>query len=305
MKYLLSFLLFFTTYCFSTAQELAFKVTVNASSLNTKKLGGSIDKAVFGQIELAVSNFLNNQRWSTDAFTNKEKIKCNLTINLLKSDAINQFSGSAILQVIRPVYGSTYESVVLQYFDQSFDFNFAPEERQMLFNEQSYTSNLTSMLAFYSLLALTADYDSFSKLGGNPYLERAFNITNLAGNASTSNPWVRKANSNARYWMIENYRSQQFNSFREGFYEYHRLVLDDFAKDPIVSRKKVTEYLEIIGTISSLRTNSILLNSFFDAKGPEILNIFSQAPKPERQKIFNLLNSLDPGKSENYRILLK
>jgi Domain of unknown function (DUF4835) len=288
--------------CGAIAQELNCKVTINTSQLASQ--GVSVDKSVFFEIEKAIFSFMNNQRWTSDIFSEKEKIKCNLVVNLMRSPAQNKFIGNAQFQVIRPVFGSTYETAVLQFFDRAFDFSFAPEDRQMIFNEQTFNNNLTSILAFYSLLALAADYDSFSKLGGTPYVERAFLVANLAASA-LGGAWAQNADVRDRYWLVENMRSQQFNGFREGNYEYHRLSLDDFASNPSNARKQVLDYLKTIKNTAAMKPNSVLINSFFDAKSLEILNIFSEASKQEKQQVFGLLSSLDPEKTENYRKLLK
>ena len=295
-------LLFLTLLSFTaTAQEISCKVTVNSSqmSINT---GG--DKQIFNDIEQAIKGFMNNQRWTTDIFSEKEKIKCNLIINLMSSKGQYKYSGNAQFQVIRPVYGTTYESVIFQFIDRGFEFSFAPEDRQMIFNEQNFTNSLTSTLAFFSLTALALDYDSFSKMGGSPYIERMFNIVTLAGN-TVGGSWANNTDVRNRYWVMENLRNQQLNAFRDGFYEYHRVALDDFATNPANSRKIALEFLNTIKTISVLKPNSIIINTFFDAKSEEMINMFSEGSKSEKKQAFDLLSLLDPDKTETYRKLLK
>lgn len=286
----------------ASAQELACKVVVNSAQLKVTTSG---DKQIFTEIEQAISGFMNNQRWTNDAFSQKEKIKCSLLINLINSSGQYRYSGNAQFQVIRPVYGTTYETVIFQFIDQNFSISFAPEDRTMIFNEQNYSNSLSSTLAFYSLAALTLDYDSFSKMGGSPYLERMFNIVTLAGTAQGKGPWSSDSDVRSRYWVMENLRNQQFNAFRDGFYEYHRLALDDFANNPANSRKIALEFLKTLRIISNLKTNSVIINTFFDAKSQELVNIFSEGSKLEKQEAFNIMSSLDPDKTETYRKLMK
>ena len=298
-------ILFFLTFLISglvQAQELSCKVVVNSSQL---KLSTSGDKQIFTEIEQKIKEFMNNQRWTNDLFSEKEKIKCSLIINLLSSQGQYKYSGNVQFQVIRPVYGTTYETVIFQFVDQNFEISYAPEDRQMIYNEQSYSSNFTSTLAFYSLAALVFDYDSFSKLGGNPYLERLFNVVTLAAGAGSKSPWTYDSDIRSRYWVMENLRNQQFGAFRDGFYEYHRLALDDFANNPANSRKIALEFLNTIKTVSTLKQNSIVINTFFDAKSDELINIFSEGSKKEKQEAFNIMSSLDPSKTDVYRKLMK
>jgi Domain of unknown function (DUF4835) len=283
------------------AQEINCKVTINTSGLDVNVSG---DKQIFIQIEEAIKNFMNTQRWTTDIFTEKEKLKCNLNINLLKVKNQYSYSGNAQFQVIRPIYGSTYETVLLQFIDRNFEFSFAPEERTMLFNEQTYINNLTSTLAYYSLIALSLDYDSFSKLGGNTYIERAFNVANVAGNA-IKGPWLSDSDPRSRFHLVENLRNQIVSPYREGFYTYHRLILDDFANNTPEKRKQVIAFLNTIKTVSSAKPQALLIRNFFDSKANELVNIFSASEKPEKQEVYKLLTQLDPTKSETYRLILK
>lgn len=294
-----SFLLVSSIIC--QAQELSCKVAINTSALNINTSG---DKQIFTDLELAIKSFMNNQRWTSDNFGEKEKVKCSLNINLLASKGQYSYSGNAVFTVFRPVYGTTYETILLKYIDRNFDFSFNPEDRNMIFNENNFSNNLTSMLAYYSLVALTLDYDSFSKMGGSPYLERAFGITNLAGNA-IDGAWVAKSDVRSRFHLAGNLRNQQFNPFREGYYNYHRIVLDDLASNPVNARKEVLAYLQEIKLIAIQIPGSLIINTFFDGKGPELVNIFSEGTKAEKQQAFNLISQLDPSNTETYRKILK
>jgi Domain of unknown function (DUF4835) len=297
------FLLLLIFHFFNTsAQELSCKVVVNSSQLKATTSG---DKQIFTEIERAIAGFMNTQRWTNDVFSEREKIKCSLLINLISSSGQYRYSGNAQFQVIRPVYGTTYESVIFQYIDHNFTVAYAPEDRQMIFNEQNYSNILTSTLAFYSLTALTIDYDSFSKLGGSPFLERLFNVVTLAGTAQGKGPWTYDSDIRSRYWVMENLRNQQFNAYRDGFYEYHRLALDDFANNPANSRKIALEFLRTLKIIANLKANSVIINTFFDAKSQELINIFSEGSKQEKQEAFNIMSALDPDKTEAYRKLMK
>jgi hypothetical protein len=293
MRYILLLLLFSHQ---TFAQEIKCEVEINTSALKSSQ---NSDPQVIAELKNAIVNFMNNQRWTNDIYGEKEKIKTKLTLNLMSSPKQNVFQGNAQFQVIRPVYGTDYETVVFQYIDNNFNISFEPSERQMVFNEQGYTNNLTSILAFYSLMALTFDYDSFAKLGGNDFVQRAYNIVNLA--TSGDEGWSQKGSSRNRYWLVENLQNQQLRRFREGFYSYHRLVLDDFGRNQEKARGEVLKFLEVIQNIMVLQTTSVLVNTFFDAKALELVNIFSEGSTQEKQAAFLLLSTLDPDKTEVYR----
>ncbi len=287
---------------FLKAQELNCNVTIVADQINAQQVA---DKQVFVDMKTSISDFMNNKRWTNDIYNQEERIKCNLIITLLKSPQQNVFQGNAQFQIIRPVFNSTYETVILTYVDRFFNVSFTPDDRQMVFNEQAFSNNLTSILGFYSLIALTTDYDSFGKTGGSQYLQRAYNIANLASSSGQSGWEQSGGDQRNRYWLVENLQNQQLLPFREGLYTYHRLVLDNFITDPVGGRKQVMDLLNSIKAMQQLRTNSVLLNSFMNAKNQEMVNIFSEATKDEKQKAFQLLSVIDPSKTELYRKLVK
>jgi Domain of unknown function (DUF4835) len=301
-KVIFIFIIYHLSFIISNAQELNFNVMVNGDAILTQQ---TTDKQVFVDLKNTISDFINNKRWTNDIFAAEERIKCNLIITFTKSPQQNVFVGTAQLQVFRPIFGSTYESVVLNYTDRSFNISFLPEDRQMIFNEQTFSNNLTSILGFYSLIALGVDYDSFGKLGGTPYFQRAFNVANLAATASQSG-WQQNEEQRNRYWLIENLMNQQLQPFREGLYAYHRQSLDNFATEASTARKQVLELLNTMRGIQAQKSSAaVILYSFFDAKDKELVNIFSEAPKNEKQKAFDVMSNLDPGKTEYYRKLVK
>jgi hypothetical protein len=283
------------------SQELDARVEINFQQMKSTI---QYPASLFQDMQSQIERFMNNTRWTTDNFNQNEKIECSLIITIMQSTEQNFFGGNAQFQVTRPVFGTNYKSVTLQYIDQDFSFSYLPVERQMVFNEQSFTSNITSLAAYYSLMALAVDYDSFSEMGGSPYIQRLYNLVSLS--SGKSNGWSSSQGSKRnRFFLVENLQNQQFLRFRESFYAYHRVILDDFGREPEKGREEILKLLEIIQNISILSPNSVLINAFFDAKAPELVNIFSEGSTSEKQKAFILLSSLDPDKTEIYRKILQ
>ena len=146
------------------------------------------------------------------------------------------------------------------------------------------------------------DYDSFGKLGGNPFIQRAYNVVNLA-QSSGDGAWSSNGDSRNRYWLAENLQSQQMVSFREGMYNYHRLGLDNFLNQPDNTRKLILTLLEDIKQINIVKPAAVLTNSFFDTKSEELIQIFSEAAPEDRRKAYNYLITFDPTKTDNYKRL--
>ena len=263
------------------AQELNCVVSINTEQLQLDQQRNN--QQVYRDLEKIFSDFINNRKWTNDQFLQEEKISCRLDIILTKATAQGDYDASAKFQVSRPVYGTSIETPILNYFDKYFSFRYSPG-MQIIYNENTFTDNLTSLLAFYANLALAVDYDSFSKMGGNIYVQKLYNIVNLAQIAGGG--WASTNDIRTRYWLAENLQNQQCAPIREGFYTYHRLVLDAFATDPNGGRAKILEYLENINQVNIIKPSSALTRLFFDTKSEELTNLFLEAtPRNEKESL--------------------
>ncbi len=278
------------------AQELNCKVTISKDQLQVNEQRGATN--IYDEIQNVMQEFMNNRRWSSDNFSSEEKVNCSLSVILTKASSGGDYEATANFQVRRPVYGTGYETVLLNYVDKNFNFKYVAGT-PLTYNDNNFNDNLTQILAFYSYVALTFDYDSFGKMGGTNFAQKALNVVNLAGTA-----W-QSSDIRSRFWLSENLLNQQLQPLREGFYAYHRLAIDNYATNPGGSRKQIIEYLNQIKQVSQSRPGQIWYRLFFEAKSVELLNIFGDAPLDERKKVVSLLTSLDPTNSEAYRKLGK
>jgi hypothetical protein len=270
----------------AVGQELFFKVTVNADQIQTT------DRAVFKDMERAFANFLNTRKWTNDSYKNHEKINCSLFLNISKMPSIGSFVANAQITAARPVYNGNYESVLLNFADREWEFEYI-ESLPLEYNDNTYISNLTSMLAFYAYVVLAADYDSFSELGGNPFVQRALQVVNNAQSTSQAG-WAALGNPRNRYALVENLNNPQMVDLRKDSYRYHRLALDTFDKNPDQSREIILEVLKNIKKVWTIYPNAISVISFFDAKSNELVNVFSQGNLNLRREAFDILTSIDP-----------
>ncbi|WP_018623161.1 DUF4835 family protein [Spirosoma luteum] len=287
--------------CVAQAQELNCQVTINSDQLFAQQ---KTDFAYVSQLKGIITEFMNNRRWSNDQFAVNERINCAMNINLVKSLAQGVFEATAQITVSRPVYGTGYETTTFTYVDRAFNFVYLPTT-PVYFRENQFSDDLTSLLAYYANIIMAVDYDTFSKQGGNPFIQKAYSITNLAQQGSPNASWQPNGDRRNRYWLVENMQNQQLIPFRDGIYTYHRLGLDVFAANPVQVRKQTLNLLTTIRTIGLQLPNSVLISSFFDAKSQELYNILFEGTSAEKQKAFELLSYLDPAKTENYRKLIQ
>ena len=282
----------------ASAQELLATVTINVGP----KVETS-DRNVFRDMKTAFQQFLNSRKWTSDTYQQHEKINCSILININNMPSIGAFSASVQIQSARPVYNSNYTSLLLNFADRDWEFEYI-ESQPLEFNDNTFTNNLTSMLAFYAYLVIGMDYDSFSELGGTPYFQRALAVVN---NAQSSNRpgWQSLGNTRNRYWIIENLMNPQLTDVRKMVYSYHRLGLDTFEKTPDQSRLIILTGLKSMRKARDINPNAILIISFFDAKSKELANIFADGQLIVRREAYDIITTMDPSNQATYAKILK
>ena len=278
------------------SQELNCQVIVNSERAQTT------ERRVFTDMQTAFTQFLNDQSWTSDIFSREEKIGCNLLITIESQTSITSFNATVQVQAARPIFDTNYESILLNFADRDWQFEYT-ESQPMFFNDNQYMDNLTSMLAYYAYIIIGLDYDSFSKMGGNPHIEKAWNVVTNAQQSNQSG-WTQLSSNRNRYWLAENLLNPQMASIREGMYAYHRQGMDIFQTKPDEARKAIVKVLRDIQEVNKIRPNSILIISFFDAKRDELLQIFSKGDMNVRQQAYEILKDLDPSKTDKYQQIL-
>jgi hypothetical protein len=254
-------------------------------------------------METAIEQFMNGRKWTNDSYKTHEKILCNFLITITKMPAIGSFSASVQVQSARPVYNSTYTSLLFNFADREWEFEYI-ESMPLEYNDNTFTSNLTSMLAFYAYLIIGLDYDSFSELGGTPYFQRALAVVNNAQQSNTPG-WQAIGSNRNRYWIIENLNNTQMTDLRKAIYSYHRKGLDTFESNPEESRQVILNGLREIKKVRDINPNAILVVSFFDAKGKELANIFSDGNIQVRRQAYDIITAIDPSNRSTYEKIIQ
>jgi Domain of unknown function (DUF4835) len=280
---------------FVSAQELNCKVTINADQIQTS------DRAIFRDMERAIAQFMNSRKWTTDTYKNHERINCSLFLNISKMPSIGNFQASAQITAARPVFNSNYESVIFNFADREWDFEYF-ESMPLEFNDNNYIGNLTSMLAYYAYIIIGMDNDSFSELGGTPYFQKALMVVNNAQPANRSG-WAALAGNRNRYNLIENINNPQMLELRKNTYRYHRLALDTFEKNPEESRTIILDVLKNVKKVWSIFPTSIFVISFFDTKSNELVSVFSSGTLQTKREAYDILVAIDSKRNIYQKIM--
>ncbi len=300
MKYILSIFFVISLFHEGFSQEILSTVSINTEQLQIDQQRGGAQ--IYPEIQRVMQDFINGRKWTNDTYTQEEKIKLNINLILTNATSQGEFEANARIQVLRPVFGTTYETVILNLIDKSFNFKYQTGT-PITYNDNSYIDNLGSLLAYYANLSLIYSYDSFGKLGGDPYVQKLYTLTNLAQN--NAGGWGSVNDIRSKVGIAESLINQQLIGIREANYQYHRVLLDAFKDQPDESREKLVELLMNLRQINQLRPGSAIIRLFFESKGDEIFTLMDEASATLRQQTFAYMSLLDPAKTETYRKLIR
>ena len=278
------------------AQELNFTVTINTSQV------AGTDQRLYQSLQEAVINFMNNRTWTNIKFEQHERIEGSMVI-VIKNRTGNDITAELNIGLRRPVYKSTYNTPLLTYIDNDFNFSYM-DSQPLDFNENSYMSNITSLLAFYAYYSLGLYFDTFGLYGGENYFKAAEQVVNAA-QSSTDAGWKAFDSYRNRYWLIENFTNTAYRPLRQYMYEYHRLGLDMMGNGKIDDgRIAIVKSLEYVKSVYKSKSNLYFLQILNDTKRDEWKNVFSDGPLPDRTKAINILREIDPSHAEEYEAVL-
>ena len=279
------------------AQELRCNISISSA-----KIQGA-NKTVFETMQSDLYEFMNNRKWTEHQYAQDERIECSFFINLDEQISSDEFKGSIQVQLRRPVFNSSYQTVLLNIKDNDFQAKYV-EYQTLEFNETSNKDNLTNILAYYAYIILGMDYDSFSPEGGTEFFQKAQAIVNISQNASQKG-WKAFESDRNRYWLVENILNKAYSGFRSCTYQYQRQGLDAMSDKAPEGRAVIAESLKSIQKVFRAKPSLYLLPIFFDAKSDELVNIFSQSFPDEKNRVTVLLNECDPSNGTKYAKILK
>lgn len=280
----------------AAAQELNCAVEVNAQKIE----GGS--KSVFQTLQQAMSDYMNETKFTNATFSNLEKIDCRIFFTVAEYTD-DRITGDLQVQLSRPVYNSTYTTTLFNFKDTRVSFEYR-EGEPIVFNETTIDNNLTAILNYYAYLFLALDFDSFSPMGGQPYFDRAESIVQAAQSLGEIG-WKTFEDPKNRSGVLTSFTSPSTSAIRQLLYDYHRKGLDEMVTSPDKGRAVITESLNAIDQVYRADPMSAALSIFRDSKMDELVNIYSKAPQTERDAVYKLLQPIYPAENERLQKIKK
>lgn len=278
------------------SQELNCNVQISA-----QKIQGS-NRQVFESMQRDIYEFMNNTVWTNNVFSYAERVDCNILINLTEQLSADEFRGTIQVQLRRPVFNTTYNSTMLNFIDNNFQFRYV-EFQPLEFDPNSYRSSLVSVLAYYTYIILGFDYDSFSFEGGTEFFQIAEKIVANAQNASEPGwkPYDGSRNKN-RYWLVKNVLDKEYEGVRRFIYEYDIHGLDKMESKITEARTSIVESLKLLQEVYRAKPDPYmyLIQIIMESKADELINIFSEAFPEEKSRVIQILIEIDPGNKTKY-----
>jgi len=278
---------------FAQAQELNCTVTINSQILD------NANQQVFKTLQTSLNEFVNQTQWTGQLYKQNEKINCSMYITITSNNS-DQFTGTIQVQSSRLVYNSTYASPVLNFNDKDFSFRYT-EFESLIFNPSEFSSNLISVISFYSYIILGMDADTFMPLGGNTNFEIAQNISNVA-QQSGNKGWSQTDGNQSRYFLVNDLLAPVYNDVRQTSFMYHT-GLDVMSQDLKAAKEKIKSAILNLGKLNSVKPNAFLTRVFFDAKSDEIVSIFSGGPSISITDLVESLNKTSPLNSSKWSLI--
>jgi len=280
------------------AQEFLCKIQIQHKQIQ------GVDPSVFESMEKAFFDFMNNRKWSDNNFLIEERIECTMvfTINQATQGG-DEFSGSLNIVLQRPVYGTNYNSVILNLVDKDLQFKYVPFQL-MEYSDNTYTDNLTQILAYYAYMMLGFDFDTFAPEGGTPFFEKARAVVSVSQNSDYPG-WQAFEGPKNRAQLIENVLNASYKSLRDMMYDYHRKGLDVMSENVEAGRQVITASLDNLKSVFEKRPNLYYLQVILEAKRQEIIGIYSEASPAEKVAMLNIMKEVDTPYASRYEEVMK
>jgi hypothetical protein len=283
------------------SQELSATVAIQSS-----KVDNQVDPKTFIQLQTQLKDFINQRKWSSDAFGMEEKIDCSfyITIESVLSPGVYEAKLSIVSN--RPVYNSNYTTPILNMQDANFTFKYQLSQ-PIEFNENKVQgtdpleANLTATLAYYIYLILGLDYDSFALKAGAPYFAKALNVVYNAPEASGINGWKSYDGQRNRFIFIDNFTKGSMDKIHEVIYGYYREGLDQMATKFETGRGAVLNALMTMQELQESNTNTMMVPILMQGKYTEVVGIFSNADKNMKKQLITTLSVIDVANLNKYK----
>ncbi len=212
----------------SSGQQLDCTVQVNYESVGTSQ------KDYLRSFPDDIRTYMNNYQWGSEQI--EDKIKCTLDIFIQGITGENRYIAQVFVGSQRPIYGTNKNTAVIRLFDEAWEFTYIKDRP---INHTPYAFNdLTSFLDFYAYVVLGYDYDTYDRLSGTPWFQKASDVASM-GRSGSSKGWQLVTSGYSRTQLVTDLLNPTLAPIRAASYRYHFAGLDSMAGN---AQKGTCEY---------------------------------------------------------------
>jgi hypothetical protein len=296
----------FILLCFCLIQNLKGQELDAVVNLQTNKVDNQVDPKIFVQLQAQLKDFINQRKWTSDLFTQEEKIDCSFYITIESIVSPGVYNAKLSIVANRPVFRANYTTPLLNMQDANFTFKYQLGQ-PIEFNENNVArtdaleANLTATLAYYIYVILGLDYDSFSKNGGAPYFSKALNIVYNAPDGSGISGWKSYDGQRNRFVLIDNYTKSGFDKLHEVAFNYYRKGIDQLAENPEQGKVAILNALMSLQELNEEQVNSMAISIFMQSRVTELIGLFSNADRATKKQLMTTLTAIDITNLNKYK----
>ena len=293
-------------FCFCTFQHLKGQEIASVVSLQTNKVDNQVDPKIFTQLQSQLKDFINQRKWTSDIFTQEEKIDCSFFITIESVVSPGVYNAKLSIVANRPVYRANYSTTLLNMQDVNFTFKYQLGQ-PIEFNENNVArtdaleANLTATLAYYVYIILGLDYDSFSNNGGAPYFSKALNVVYNAPDGSGINGWKSYDGQRNRFVLIDNLTKSGFDKLHEISFNYYRKGMDQMAEQPEQAKVAILNALMSLQELNEDNVNSMAISIFMQGRVTELIGLFTDADRATKKQLMTTLSAIDITNINKYK----
>ena len=292
--------------CLTSMQKLSAQELAAVVSLQTNKVDNQVDPKIFTQLQTQLKDFINQRKWTTDLFTQEEKIDCSFYITIESVVSPGVYNAKLSIVANRPVYRANYTTPLLNIQDANFTFKYQLGQ-PIEFNENNVArndaleANLTATLAYYVYIILGLDYDSFSKNGGAPYFSKALNIVYNAPDGSGISGWKSYDGQRNRFILIDNLTKSGFDKLHEIIYTYYRKGIDQLVEQPEQAKVAIINALMSLQELNEDNVNSMVISIFMQGRVTELTGLFADADRATKKQLMSTVSAIDIANINKYK----
>jgi len=278
------------------AQELEPRVVVDVSMLSPEL------RQDVSTMQYDVLTYLRQQSFSGKQWQGP-KIPVELTIYVTGGNLATRRYTARLLYSSSINLDSGRTSPILRVLDQQWTFPYTLNQ-QLTFQSLRFDP-FSTLIDFYTFIALGFDADSYEYLGGTPYYQRAQELCLLgaATNAPGYTQVVQQPGELSRISLVTELLNPRFENFRKLIFDYHYDGMNRFATEPDSARAALEQVLaKMVLFKRDLTQPSYLLRLFFDAKMNELCEVFRGT---RNRRVLDMLRALDPSNASVYEAAIE